>query len=129
MSIQGKDILLVAESCAKNAGEHFSRSAISRAYYALYHEACSILQCCPPTTHDGVVQYLLTDARRKNEPYELMDLIRIGAVLKQQKEKRKAADYDLSAEITQSEADSSIGAVRKILGKISEIRPQTDFYR
>lgn len=122
MSIQGKDILLVAESCVESADEHFARSAISRAYYALYHETCSILKCCPPTTHDGVVQYLLTDARRRSEPYELMDLIRIGAVLKQQKEKRKAADYDLSAEITQTEAASSVDAVRKILGKISEIR-------
>ncbi|MDU5474030.1 MULTISPECIES: hypothetical protein [unclassified Pantoea] len=122
MSIQGKDILLVAESCADKAEEHFSRSAISRAYYALYHEACSILQNCPPTTHDGVVQYLLTDSRRKAEPYELMDLIRIGAVLKQQKEKRKAADYDLALHITQTEATSSVNAVRKILDKISEIR-------
>lgn len=122
MSIQGKDIFGVAENCLSNADENFSRSAISRAYYALYHEACSILKCCPPTTHDGVVQYLLTDSRRKGEPYELMDLIRIGAVLKQQKEKRKAADYDLAADITPSEASSSVAAVRKILEKISEIR-------
>ncbi|MEI7174762.1 hypothetical protein [Pectobacterium carotovorum] len=122
MSIQGKDIFLVAESCAKSADEHFSRSAISRAYYALYHETCSLLKHCPPTTHDGVVQYLLTGTRRKAEPYDLMDLIRIGAVLKQQKEKRKAADYALDIEMTQVEASSSVDAVRKILNKITEIK-------
>lgn len=122
MSIQGKDILLVAESCLSTVDEHFSRSAISRAYYALYHETCTILKHCPPTTHDGVVQYLLTDSRRKSEPYELMDLIRIGAVLKQQKEKRKAADYALDMDITHGEANSSIDAVRKILDKINEIK-------
>ncbi|HDK6344392.1 hypothetical protein [Klebsiella quasipneumoniae] len=122
MSIQGKDIFLVAESCAKSGDEHFSRSAISRAYYALYHETCSLLKACPPTTHDGVVQYLLTGSRRRGEPYDLMDLIRIGAVLKQQKEKRKAADYALDMEITQAEAASSVDAVRKILAKIAEIK-------
>ncbi|WP_312544864.1 hypothetical protein [Pantoea eucalypti] len=122
MSIHGKDIFAVAEHCVQHADEHFSRSAISRAYYALYHETCAILKHCPPTTHDGVVQYLLTGTRRKSEPYELMDLIRIGAVLKQQKEKRKAADYALDVEIKHAEARSSVDAVRKILEKISEIK-------
>ncbi|MCG7367631.1 hypothetical protein MHZ90_16060 [Pantoea sp. ACRSH] len=122
MSIQGKDIFTVAQSCLNNSDEHFSRSAISRAYYALYHETCAILKHCPPTTHDGVVQYLLTGTRRKAEPYELMDLICIGAVLKQQKEKRKAADYSLDTDITSAEANSSVEAVRKILIKINAIK-------
>ncbi|WP_080183406.1 hypothetical protein, partial [Salmonella enterica] len=89
-----------------------------------YHETCGLLTCCPPTTHDGVVQYLTSDARRKGEPYELMSLIQLGAVLKQQKMKRKRADYDLTETILQTEASSSISAVNKMLDKIAEMKSQ-----
>lgn len=99
MSIQGKEFIDAAITCLDTGVESGFRSAISRAYYAFYHETCGLLTCCPPTTHDGVVQYLTSDARRKGEPYELMSLIQLGAVLKQQKMKRKRADYDLTETI------------------------------
>lgn len=122
MSILGKDIISAANKCMELSCEVGYRSAISRAYYALYHETCSILTCCPPTTHEGVIQYLLSDARRKNEPHDLMSLIQLGAVLRQQKAKRKLSDYDLDEPVAESEATSSINAVDKILKKIEEMR-------
>lgn len=122
MSISGKDILTAANKCMELQSEAGFRSAISRAYYALYHETCSALKHCPPTTHEGVVQYLLTDARRKNEPYVLTDLVSVGAVLRQQKTKRKLADYQLEKEVLESEASASITAVKKILSKIDGMR-------
>lgn len=122
MSIQGKDFIDASRACLDTKSESGFRSAISRAYYAMYHETCCILTCCPPTTHDGVVKYLTSDARRKGEPYELMSLTQLGAVLKQQKIKRKRADYELAETITQTEAEGSISVVDKMLTKIAEMK-------
>ncbi|EDQ2625860.1 hypothetical protein ZG05_004388 [Salmonella enterica subsp. enterica] len=124
MSIQGKDFIDASRICLAAGSESGFRSAISRAYYALYHETCGILTCCPPTTHDGVVQYLTSDARRKNEPYEMMSLIQLGAILKQQKTKRKRADYELAETILQTEAISSVSVVDKMLEKIAQMKSQ-----
>lgn len=122
MSIQGKEFIRAAQASMSSDCEAGFRSAISRAYYAMYHETCGILTCCPPTSHDGVVQYLTTDARRKSEPYELMSLVQLGAVLKQQKTKRKRADYQLAEDISSSEANASLSAVEKMLAKIDAMK-------
>jgi uncharacterized protein (UPF0332 family) len=122
MSIQGRDFIKAAQVCMSYECEAGYRSAISRSYYAMYHETCEILTCCPRTTHDGVVQYLTSDARRKSEPYELMSLIQLGAVLKQQKTKRKRADYQLNENISHVEANASIMAVEKMLEKIDAMK-------
>lgn len=53
-----------------------------------------------------------------------MSLIQLGAVLKQQKMKRKIADYELSAAVSQVEAASSITVVDKMLAKIAEMKTQ-----
>ncbi|WP_145525334.1 hypothetical protein [Yersinia rohdei] len=124
MSIKGKDFLKASHKCLELSSEVGYRSAISRAYYGLYHEVCGLLTCCPPTTHDGVVQYLTTDARRKDEPYELLSLVQLGAVLKQQKTKRKCADYELNKTVTDIEANSSLVVVQKMLDKIDAMKTE-----
>lgn len=124
MSIQGKDFIITSRKLLISGSETDFRSAISRAYYALYHETCDILTCCPPTTHEGVVQYLTTDARRKSEPYEFLSLVQLGAVLKQQKTKRKRADYQLGETVLESESISSVAVVEKMLLKINEMKSQ-----
>ncbi|HBT3131839.1 TPA: hypothetical protein MBF18_003556 [Klebsiella pneumoniae] len=122
MSIHGRDFLTASKSCVDSQCESGYRGAISRSYYALYHEICATLRMCPPTTHEGVVLYLTTDARRKDEPYEFMSLVQLGAVLKQQKAKRKMADYELSQSITELEAKASISVVDKMITKIDTMR-------
>ncbi|QDX29566.1 hypothetical protein [Dickeya poaceiphila] len=122
MSIKGKDFVSAAKSCLDSGTESGLRSAISRAYYAFYHETCGILTHCPPTTHDGVVEYLTKDARRKNEPFEFIALVQLGAVLKQQKMQRKRADYKLDETISASEAITSIAVVERMLAKIEEMK-------
>ncbi|MGV2676187.1 hypothetical protein [Atlantibacter hermannii] len=64
----------------------------------------------------------MTDARRNQEPYEKMSLVQIGAVLKQQKTKRKLADYQLNETVKEIEACSTIAAVEKMLIKIDEMK-------
>lgn len=122
MSIKGREFISAAVKCLELESEVGYRSSVSRAYYGFYHEVCSTLTCCPPTTHDGVIQYLGSDARRKSEPYELMSLIQLGAVLKQQKTKRKKADYELDETVTFEEAKASVATVEKMLTKIDDMK-------
>ncbi|EPU7897969.1 hypothetical protein [Klebsiella variicola] len=51
-----------------------------------------------------------------------MSLVQLGAVLKQQKAKRKMADYELSQSITELEAKASISVVDKMITKIDIMR-------
>ncbi|HGJ5884617.1 hypothetical protein [Arsenophonus sp.] len=122
MSIQGRDFLHHAKDFVNMSCEAGFRSATSRSYYALYHEVCSILQHCPPTTHDGVLNYLTRDTRRNAEPFDKMSLIQLGAVLGQQKTKRKKADYELDDDFLEIEAKSSIAVVEKMINKIDELK-------
>lgn len=122
MSIKGRDFLLAAAKSLETNHESGYRSAASRAYYGFYHEVCGVLKNCPPTTHDGVVKYLSEGTSRNAEPYEKFDMIQLGAVLGQQKKKRKKADYELNDEFSQSEAESSISAVQKMLTKIDAMK-------
>ncbi|QHP58532.1 hypothetical protein [Pectobacterium carotovorum] len=122
MSVQGRDFILAARQCFDLKNEIGYRNSISRSYYALYHETCNMLSHCPPTTHEGVVSYLLEDARRKKESYELTSLIQLGAVLRQQKIKRKKADYNLNDSIIESEAIGTIELVCKMINKIDEMK-------
>lgn len=124
MSITGRDFLEAAEKSLDDLVESSNRSAISRAYYAFYHEVCAVLTNCPPTSHEGVINYLLTDHRRKEEPYLLRELTQLGVLLKQQKTKRKQADYDLSSTISRVDAESSICTVRKMIQKLDSMRQE-----
>lgn len=108
MSIISKDFLSVAENSLKMDDEAGYRSCISRSYYGLFHATLDMLRHCPDTTHAGLIDYLLVGRDRKGEPYKLMDLIKVGAVLKQQKTKRKIADYDLNMDVPEMEARLSL---------------------
>lgn len=124
MSIQGRDFLIAAKGFVSMPCEAAFRSAASRSYYSLYHEVCGILQHCPPTTHDGVLSYLTQGTSRNAEPFDKMSLMQLGAVLGQQKKKRKKADYELDQEFLEIEAKSSIAAVEKMIKKIDELKQE-----
>ncbi|MTC24929.1 MULTISPECIES: hypothetical protein [unclassified Providencia] len=119
MSVNPKDFLTLAKSnISANSGEMEYRNCISRAYYSLYHSACNSLEHCPPTTHQGVISYLLSPSERKKEKTDQMTLMSVGAVLKQQIIKRHMADYELEKDIHRSEAESSLMAVEKTIKKL-----------
>ncbi|CDH23946.1 hypothetical protein [Xenorhabdus bovienii] len=120
MSILPREYLDSAkEMIDQNADEIVFRNCISRSYYGLYHSICAFLKHCPPTTHEGVITYLMSPSERKKENIDQMLLISLGAVLKQQKIKRHRADYDLLADVDFNDADTSILASEKIIDKMS----------
>lgn len=122
MSITSKDFLSVAENSLIMGNEAGYRGCISRAYYGLFHATLDMLCCCPNTTHAGLIDYLLVGNDRKSEPYKLMDLIKVGAVLRQQKTKRKIADYDLSIDVPETEAKLSLSVSAKLIEYINNMK-------
>lgn len=122
MSITSKDFLSVAENSLAMGNEAGYRGCISRAYYGLFHATLDMLCCCPNTTHAGLIDYLLVGNDRKREPYKLMDLIKVGAVLRQQKMKRKIADYDLNMDVPETEARLSLSVSAGLIEYINKMK-------
>ncbi|SPX94724.1 Uncharacterised protein [Morganella morganii] len=77
---------------------------------------------CPPTSHQGVAEYLQHNAWKGNEPYSKSDLRVLGIVLQQQHSKRKWSDYDLVRNITENDALESIKTVQKMMDKLSDMK-------
>ncbi|QZY66059.1 hypothetical protein K7H99_08535 [Providencia rettgeri] len=121
MSVSAKDFLTLAKSnLSEHSGEIEYRNCISRSYYSLYHAACKSLEHCPPTTHQGVISYLLSPTERKKETIAPLVLMSVGAVLKQQIIKRHMADYELDKDIYKSEAESSLLVIEKTIKKLDK---------
>ncbi|NMP26838.1 HEPN domain-containing protein [Rahnella sp. SAP-1] len=98
MSVTSSDILDTARLCLNKKDESGYRSAISRAYYSMLHEAISSLTCLPHFTrehHKNTVGYMSNSAECKNEPYPAMSLKSLAYVLKTQRDARNEADYEL----------------------------------
>ncbi|MEX6095799.1 hypothetical protein ACMFGU_18270 [Morganella morganii] len=122
MSATGGDFFDFACDCMKLGTEIGYRNAIGRSYYGLYHEVCAAMKNCPPTSHQGVAEYLQHNAWKGNEPYSKSDLRVLGIVLQQQHSKRKWSDYDLVRNITENDALESIKTVQKMMDKLSDMK-------
>ena len=88
--IQGRDLLAVVAILAREDGEVFQRSLISRAYYAAYLESCSLCE-----DHLGFVR-----SARGAEHREVPTLLAaidpdLRTRLRLLRQLRNAADYDI----------------------------------
>ncbi|HHR6392174.1 hypothetical protein AB7185_07110 [Providencia rettgeri] len=119
MSISPNDFISIATDDLTYNTEARDRNCISRAYYGLYHKAFDSMKHCLPTSHSGLIEYLNQPYNRKQESqYKDMQLIQLGAVLKQQKRKRQKADYKLNEEVARTEAEASLIACNKIMSAL-----------
>ncbi|MEN4196851.1 hypothetical protein [Serratia marcescens] len=99
MPIKSNDFLVSADECKKCGNEAGYRNAISRAYYAMYHETLHTLQSVPRYSsnhHSNLIGYLKTKAENKLEPYDPNKMKVLGYNLDQQRKARHEADYEVS---------------------------------
>ncbi|AUU90276.1 hypothetical protein ACP3S7_04520 [Phytobacter ursingii] len=126
MSIQSTDILITAEACLGLECESGYRSCTSRAYYAMYHETLASLQNVPAFSsnhHGNLIGYMTTHSEHKTEPFESMRLKVLGYNLKQQRDSRNDADYDLKdVNFTKEMAETSLEAAKLYFEKWDELR-------
>lgn len=92
------EFLESAERCCAEDCEIGYRNAISRAYYAMYHEVKGNLTSLPSYSrdhHSNLIGYLRNKAENKLEPFEASKLKSMAYKLEQQRLSRNDADYDL----------------------------------
>lgn len=98
MPVTSDQILDTARLCLSEEIESGYRSAISRSYYSMLHESMSSLTALPHFTHEhhkNTVGYMSTPSECKGEPYPTQTLKSLGFVLRQWRDSRNEADYDL----------------------------------
>ncbi len=104
------------------------RTAISRAYYSVYHKVLSVLDNDPRSysgkgCHGSLIHYLQTDAQHE-ESIEFSTLRRIAYILKQERDNRILADYKLDAEVSPLLVERTFASVDRCFSIIDESRVQ-----
>ncbi len=89
----GREFLDVARQLCSGPGEAYWRAAVGRAYYAVFHEALSVLQAWGfvPVPRDPVHSFV----RLRFQYTQDLDLQSIGATLEKLGQLRNRADYQL----------------------------------
>lgn len=117
MPIVSADFLTSSKSCLELGSEVDFRNAVSRAYYAMYHEARSSLNCQPNysgSQHSNLIGYLKNKSENKLESYDSFQMKLLGYRLDQQRRARHEADYDLDiVDVTKGIAEVAIGTAEE----------------
>lgn len=121
MASKPEDFLETAKRIleSENCSEADQRSAISRSYYAMYHKVLSILDN-EPWTYDGkgchasLITYLEKDSANE-ESIDHRQLRRLSYQLKQSRDNRVIADYELGKEVSPQLVNLSIVTAEKCI--------------
>ncbi|NUU68229.1 hypothetical protein HQN64_19265 [Enterobacteriaceae bacterium BIT-l23] len=117
MSITSCDFLNAARRFCVQNDEASLRSVISRAYYAMFHEAMQSLTCVPEYAgnhHGNLIGYMITPAECKGEPFRERDLQGLGYSLKQMRDARNVADYRImDATVSRDMAEQGISTAER----------------
>jgi len=126
MSVNSIDFLDAAKHYSLMADEASWRSAISRAYYAMYHETMLSLTCVPKYTnnhHGNLIGYMTTPAECKSEPFDTRSMRVLGYNLKQMRDARNEADYHITdVSVSKEMAETGIESAELYFSKWIEIK-------
>ncbi|ELB2081777.1 hypothetical protein NB463_09025 [Vibrio sp. RM-41-2B] len=120
MPVKAEDFFEQAkELMALEQNEINIRSCISRCYYGMYHKVLSILdheQILYPNKgyHGSLIHYLQTDAAN-DESLPFNSLKGLAYMLKQERDRRQVADYELSDAPDLESAQDSISTAERCL--------------
>jgi uncharacterized protein (UPF0332 family) len=111
--ITGIEFLTLADAWSRGATEGEWRSAVSRAYYAAFHEARRLLRDLGFQAPRGDQAHAFLWLRLSNcgEP----QLIRVGMDLNDLRRDRNRADYDLAQNVSRADAVASVQRARRIV--------------
>ncbi|RKT94341.1 UNVERIFIED_ORG: uncharacterized protein (UPF0332 family) [Pantoea allii] len=111
MTVKSADFLQAACECLAQQSEAGYRSCISRAYYAMFHHTQACLLHLPNYSsnhHVNLIGYMTSKSESRNEPFDSHSLKVLGYNLKQLRDARNEADYDLE-NVTVSEDMAQFG--------------------
>lgn len=111
--------LEIAKSSIQHSGEQWTRNAISRAYYTMYHSALLLTEGFIPThdehgerlpggVHARLAEYLCGEKAATSHKLDLKATKKVGLKLKTAHHRRAIADYNLSKKVNRIDACSTI---------------------
>ncbi|HCM5145827.1 TPA: hypothetical protein ACK8T7_003341 [Klebsiella aerogenes] len=111
--------LEMAKSSLENNGEQWTRNAISRAYYTMYHSALLLTDGFIPThdedgekllggVHARLAEYLCGDVAAVKHSLDRNASKKVGLKLKTAHHRRVTADYNLDKKVNRIDACSTI---------------------
>lgn len=120
MSVSPSDFLTSAEHAAEQQTEIGYRNAISRAYYAVFHEALGVAEAhfSDPNAHLQMGEH-----ERLSERYKRWDNLpqsrSISIMLVNMKSQRHIADYALTEEVTCTAARTQLQLAEKLIERLN----------
>lgn len=126
MPVESNDFYEVAKDSYRLSTEIGYRNCVSRAYYSMYHCALEIVTCEIPkyekhSVHGCLLTYLKEGA--SEEPYNPTKLRILSYILRQHRENRNKADYELDTDkVNQLMADAAISAAAKVASMCDELK-------
>jgi uncharacterized protein (UPF0332 family) len=112
MPIHKDDFLKFAKNLPEDS-EINNRNAISRAYYAAYH-SCSEKFTSEKSTPGGVHATLISSLEKSPNSQDR----KIGYLLRDIKNKRTIADYQLAEAVTLADRQTTLKTTAKLIGLI-----------
>lgn len=119
MSVNGIDFFNIAKENIKLGSEIGYRMSVGRSYYSMYHSSCAIIRGELPNYASGGKHYSLINYladSHNGESHNKTKMRVMSYILRQSREKRNRADYDLeSDQITLSMAEDQIVEAERII--------------
>ena len=121
MPVNSSDFLDFAQQSAALKTEIGDRNAISRAYYAVFHEALALADTHFP---DPNAHLAMGDHERLSERYKQWDKLpsyrSFAIMLVNMKSQRHLADYDLHETVINSQALTQLQTANRFLARLTE---------
>ncbi len=117
--IRGEDFLKVAERSAIGATESDWRTAVSRAYYAAFHEARDFLAALGFQTPRADLAHAFLWRRLQNGGHARLALA--GSRLNQLRGERNQADYDINRDLVHDDAAAAVKSSAMIIQLLHDL--------
>lgn len=132
MAVNYDCFLELAKASLTNSGEQWTRNAISRAYYCMFHSAIRVIDGRLPSrdktgqkiaggTHERFFNYLCDGAAAEDFKLDPMALKRLGLKLKQSHYHRVIADYKLDKKVNKLTALTLLKDAEEVEQIVSEL--------
>ncbi len=119
--ISARAFLSLAETWSRGRTEAEWRCAVSRAYYAAFHECRTTLVALGFVVPRADLAHAFLWRRLENSGHD--HAIRIGTELSMLRRDRNRADYDLHTNVTQVVAFAAVGSATWIISTLENLTP------
>ena len=120
--IRGTDFLKSAQSSSAGSTEADWRSAVSRAYYAAFHETRDLLTALGFVAPRAEMAHAYLWRRLENCGNAIV--AKAGSRLNQLRRERNRADYDVKLNLAKQDAEAAVKSAATIIETLQALKPE-----